>query len=144
MHITVIHVFNQCFIIRENFRPHHHLTNQFGFIGNETTKTIMITQIDTQGFGDVYSGFFSTINKDVGRVATVKIEYLEEHFDHNTRTGHHSKIDHICHKQYTDGTNPNAQVSIQQKTQNHQYPIGDRKRHKYAHNVYKRRKAKHI
>ena len=61
MHITVIHVFNQCFIIRENFRPHHHLTNQFGFIGNETTKTIMITQIDTQGFGDVYSGFFSTI-----------------------------------------------------------------------------------
>ena len=77
-------------------------------------------------------------------MTTIEVEHFKKHLNYYTRTSHHGKIDHVRHKQHADGTNPDTQISVQQNTQNHQYPIRDRKRHKNAHNVHKRRKAKHI
>ena len=111
MHITIVQYINQRFIIREYFHSHHHLIYQLRLIGNETTQTIVITQIYTQCFSNIDSCLLSTINKDIGTMTSIEIQKFIKHLHNNARARHHGKTNNICHEEYAHRCQANIHVA---------------------------------
>ena len=88
----------------ENLNPHHHLVDQFRFIGYETAQAVMITKTDAQCLCNIYSGLFGSINKHIGTARTIKNSTLRRRSSQQCGTCHHGKTDDIGHEQHRYGS----------------------------------------
>ena len=138
MHIPVIQILNQRVIIRENLNPHHHLVDQFRFIGYETAQAVMITKTDAQCLCNIYSGLFGSINKHIGTARTIEIQRFEEDLHNNAGTCHHGKTDDIGHEQHRYGSHIYVCKAFHHYTRYQQQCIRHSQCHEDAHDIYKR------